>query len=145
VAQFFLTCCSRDSPIPEQPLGYNKRTTSGFISRNFSYAAFRLRDRSDPIATIARLYLWDPAKSRRARLWARFRDLSRATANHRRALSSFEFACWTAINLVESVRYKAIFATIMNNHSNVSSVLTKSRSISVAQWCQRSETSQIPQ
>jgi len=34
----------------------------------WTYAAFRLRDRSDPIATIARLYLWDPAKSRRVRL-----------------------------------------------------------------------------
>ena len=76
-------------------------------------------DRSDPIATIARLYLWDPAKSSRAR------DPSRATDNHRRVLSSFEFACLTAINLVESVRYKAIFAVIMNNHSNVSSMLTK--------------------
>ena len=39
----------------------------------------------------------------------------------------------TAINLVESVRYKAIFAIIMNNHSNVSSVLTKNRPINVAQ------------
>jgi len=29
-------CCSTDSPIPEQPLGYNTRTTSGFISRSFS-------------------------------------------------------------------------------------------------------------
>ena len=24
-------CCSRDGPLPEQPLGYNKRTTSDFI------------------------------------------------------------------------------------------------------------------
>jgi len=41
-AQIFLPvfstkCCSRDGPLPEQPLGYNQRTTSGFISRNFSY------------------------------------------------------------------------------------------------------------
>ena len=25
------TCCSRDGPLPEQPLSYNKRTTSGFF------------------------------------------------------------------------------------------------------------------
>jgi len=46
--------------------------------------------------------------------------------------------------LVESVRYKAIFAVIMNNYSSVSSMLTKCRPINVGQCCERTETSQIP-
>ena len=71
------------------------------VSKLFSMRAFTLRARSATIATIAtiaqcecdtrdrsatraRSYLWDPAKSNSARLWARLSDPSRATANHRR-------------------------------------------------------------
>ena len=40
---------------------------------------------SDHIVTIARPYLWDPAKSKRAWLWARLRGPRHGTANHGRA------------------------------------------------------------